>query len=232
VEHVKQGTLPLKNPRDYADELPYAVPKPIRVREDQVSARDLDAWLEAHREWKVEYRFQASRTQPQVAAVTEKRLSVGIQQEKALINKIREFDIDPLNFPINPKGRYGRPKPRRLINLARERTVTLCTSLTLIAELAEVIGRDKFAKRVRAAALSATELVQDYERLAEIVEPQPLPAPASRDADDDHVLTCALAAQPDLIVSGDRDLLALGAYQGIPILSTADALAQVAESGG
>jgi uncharacterized protein len=121
-------------------------------------------------------------------------------------------------------GLLWQGPPRRLLDLARARTVTLCTSRTLLAELAEVIGRDKFAQRVRAAGLSAIELVQDYERLAETVEPQPLPAPASRDPDDDHVLACATAAQAQLIVSGDRDLLDLREHQGIPILPTADAL--------
>ncbi len=56
-------------------------------------------------------------------------------------------------------------------------------------------------------------------------------SPSSRDPDDDHVLACALAAQADLIVSGDRDLLTLREYQGMPILSTADAMARIAESG-
>jgi putative PIN family toxin of toxin-antitoxin system len=69
--------------------------------------------------------------------------------------------------------------PRRLLDRARERTLTLCTSATL---LAEVIARDKFVQRVQAAGLSAAELVQDYERLAEIVEPEPLPAPAHQGA--------------------------------------------------
>ncbi|MGB6308131.1 MAG: putative toxin-antitoxin system toxin component, PIN family [Steroidobacteraceae bacterium] len=124
-------------------------------------------------------------------------------------------------------GLLWQGPPRRLLDLARQRTVTLCTSPTLLAELAEVIGRDKFAQRVRAATLSAAELVQDYERLAEVVEPQPLPAPTSRDSDDDHVLACALAAQADLIVSGDRDLLTLREYQRILILSTTDALARL-----
>jgi uncharacterized protein len=73
---------------------------------------------------------------------------------------------------------------------------------------------------VLAAGLSAAELAQDYTRLAQIIEPQPLPAPASRDLDDDH----ALAAQANLIVSGDRDLLDLHEYRGIPILTTTDAL--------
>ncbi len=47
---------------------------------------------------------------------------------------------------------YG--PPRRWIDLARERSITLCTSLVLLAELAEVIARDKFAQRVLAAGLS------------------------------------------------------------------------------
>jgi uncharacterized protein len=121
-------------------------------------------------------------------------------------------------------GLLWQGPPRRLMDLARQRVFTPCTSSILLAELAEVIARDKFAQRVFAAGLSAAQLVQDYTRLAQIVEPQPLPAPASRDPDDDHVLACALAAQANLIVSGDRDLLDLHEYQGIPILTTTAAL--------
>jgi uncharacterized protein len=129
-------------------------------------------------------------------------------------------------------GLLWQGPPRRLLDLARQRTVTLCASPTLLAELAEVIGRDKFVKRVHAATLSAAELVQDYERLAEIVEPQPLPILTSRDPDDDHVLACALAGKADIIVSGDHDLLTLHEYQGMPILSTTAALARLTESSG
>ena len=37
------------------------------------------------------------------------------------------------------------------------------------------------------------------------------------DPDDDRVLECAIAGHADSIVSGDRHLLKLGAYEGIPI---------------
>jgi putative PIN family toxin of toxin-antitoxin system len=121
-------------------------------------------------------------------------------------------------------GLLWQGPPRRLLDLARRRAFTLCTSPTLLAELAEVIARDKFAQRVLAAGLSATALVQDYERLADILEPQPLSPPVCRDPDDDHVLACALAARAILIVSGDKDLLDLPPYQGIPILPAAVAL--------
>ncbi len=51
-----------------------------------------------------------------------------------------------------------------------------------------------------------------------------LASPVSRDPDDDAVLACALAAKADLIVSGDQDLLVLQAFEGIPIVTIAQAL--------
>lgn len=114
--------------------------------------------------------------------------------------------------------------PRRIIDLIRARTHTLCLSLALIAELAEVIARPKFAQRLSDAGLSASALVQDYSRFAEIVEPAPLSQPVSRDPDDDVVLATALAANALLVVSGDRDLLDLGAFSGVRILNASEAL--------
>jgi putative PIN family toxin of toxin-antitoxin system len=127
-------------------------------------------------------------------------------------------------------GLLWRGPPRRILDLVRQQAVTLCTSATLVAELAEVIARPKFRGRVQAAGLSAALLVQDYARIAEFVEPDRLDAPASRDPDDDDVLACALAARADFIVSGDRDLLELGAFRNVPILSPADALAELSRS--
>jgi uncharacterized protein len=48
------------------------------------------------------------------------------------------------------------------------------------------------------------------------------------DSDDDHVVAAAIAAKADMIVSGDRQLLALGTHQGIQILSPAGALGLIA----
>ncbi|MBX3706198.1 MAG: putative toxin-antitoxin system toxin component, PIN family [Pseudomonadales bacterium] len=119
-------------------------------------------------------------------------------------------------------GLLWQGPPRRLIDLARERALTLCTSTALLAELAEVIGRAKFSARVHDSGLAAADLVQDYAHLAEIAEPAPLTEPVSRDPDDDLVLATALGAEASLIVTGDRDLLTLGAFRDIPILAAAD----------
>ena len=38
------------------------------------------------------------------------------------------------------------------------------------------------------------------------------------DAEDDAVVACAVEGEADYVVTGDRGLLALEAYKGIPIL--------------
>jgi hypothetical protein len=52
-----------------------------------------------------------------------------------------------------------------------------------------------------------------------VVEAKPLPERACRDATDDMVLAAAVAAEADAIVTGDQDLLVLGSYNGIAIVS-------------
>ncbi len=52
----------------------------------------------------------------------------------------------------------------------------------------------------------------------EIVEPAPLPTSVCRDPDDDWVLATAVAGASRCIVTGDKDLLTLGGYEGVRIL--------------
>jgi putative PIN family toxin of toxin-antitoxin system len=58
-----------------------------------------------------------------------------------------------------------------------------------------------------------------YRRLATWVEPRPLAASVCRDPDDDWVLATALPGAAEAIVTGDDDLLVLGAHRGIEIWS-------------
>jgi len=45
-----------------------------------------------------------------------------------------------------------------------------------------------------------------------------------RDPDDDKFISCAVSASAEFIVSGDRDLLDLGLYESIRIISPSDFL--------
>lgn len=115
--------------------------------------------------------------------------------------------------------------PRRLLDAARERVFELCSSPVLMAELLDVVSREKFAKRFTQAGLTPLGIVSEIRRLATMAVPVSVPRVIAADADDDHVLACAITAQADLIVSGDKHLLGLGgAYQGIRIVTPAEAV--------
>jgi len=117
--------------------------------------------------------------------------------------------------------------PERLIEAAGEGTLELVTSEALLAELAGILGRPKFAHKLGEKNVAATEIVSRYREIAEIVAAVPIEESALRDPDDAAVLACAIAASAEAIVSGDDDLLALGNYQGIAILSPAGCLKRV-----
>ena len=121
--------------------------------------------------------------------------------------------------------------PHALLERVRDSALTLVSSPALLAELTEVIGRPKFDSvlaRSQTSQTSQASVLAEFRQLAEILDPPPLSRPVCRDPDDDALLALAIAAQADLIVSGDKDLLALGSYDAIPILTPAQALQRIA----
>jgi uncharacterized protein len=123
----------------------------------------------------------------------------------------------------------GSGAPRQLFDAAKVGLFDLYTSEVLIAELLEVLTRDKHAKRMAKAEFTAAEFIDDLRRIA-IVVATPLNPPrvVLTDADDDHVVSAAVAAFADFIVSGDKnDLLSMRQASGIPIISAREALQRV-----
>jgi len=116
-----------------------------------------------------------------------------------------------------------------MLDAARNGQISLYTSAALLAELAEVLPRAKFAKRVAAARVSVERLVRRYARLARSITPAEINPIVLADTDDDAVIACALAAHVDLIVSGDKRLRNVKNYQGIPIVTAAEALTRLAQ---
>ncbi len=124
---------------------------------------------------------------------------------------------------ISPAG-----PPRRLLDGARTQVFELCSSATLLAELLDVLSREKFITRLEQAGLTPQNIVAELRRFATMVAPQEVPRVIEHDPDDDHVLACAFAGRADLIVSGDKHLHRLGGqYEGIPIVTAADAVRRI-----
>jgi uncharacterized protein len=61
-------------------------------------------------------------------------------------------------------------------------------------------------------------------KLAEIVSPTRTLRVVIADPDDDRIVECAVAGKADMIVSGDRHLTKLKAFEGIAIVRPADFL--------
>lgn len=121
-------------------------------------------------------------------------------------------------------GLLWRGSPHVLLEHARAGTLAVISSSTLIAELADVLGRAKFAAILSKTSTSLERTIAEARQLAELIDPPPLEHPVCRDSTDDHVLALALSANADMVVSGDDDLLVLRSFTNIPIVTPADAV--------
>jgi putative PIN family toxin of toxin-antitoxin system len=130
-----------------------------------------------------------------------------------------------LDTNVVASGLLWNGAPAQLLDAARVGEVELFTSSHLLLELAGILARTKFANALAATGLALEELVLGYAELVTMVRPDDIPPTIVADPADDQVLACALAANADMIVSGDKHLHSLGLqFRGISIFTPAQAL--------
>jgi len=123
-----------------------------------------------------------------------------------------------LDTNVFVSGVFFGGTPGRVLEAWRDGRVEVVLSREIVEEYVRV--GERLANRFPGVDLNpALELLTVS---ATLVTSPPLPERASRDPDDDKFLACALAAGADCVVSGDRDLLDLSAYEGIVVLSARD----------
>ena len=137
-----------------------------------------------------------------------------------------------LDTNVVASGLLWEGAPAQLLDAAQAGELELCTSRVLLAELARILLRAKFAKAIAASGSSLDELVLGYAELATFIEPASIAPTVLADPDNDHVLACALAARADLIVSGDRHLLDLARFHDMPIIKPAAGVKMLGRSPG
>jgi uncharacterized protein len=102
---------------------------------------------------------------------------------------------------------------------AVRRQYHLLISRAILDEVADVLRTD-FGWNDRAIVQHLKLLV----RVGEIITPRITLNVIPEDPDDDRILECAVDGRANLIVSGDRHLRRLQAYEGIPIVRSVDFL--------
>ena len=115
-----------------------------------------------------------------------------------------------------PQSVAGRAVTRLVQN------TRLLVSENTLAELAHTISRDKFNAYV--SQEDRQEFFGLYARLAEWV-PIGSTVRVCRDPNDDKFLELAVDGEAQILVTGDKDLLALSPFRNIQILTPAAALA-------
>ena len=121
------------------------------------------------------------------------------------------------NIIISALSRGG--KPEELLDLARHGEIELAISDAVLDEVGRILS-DKFewsagrVNSVRVELATFTTHAAPAETLDVVQD----------DASDNRIVECAVAAGFDVIVSGDKHLLALGSFRGIEVMTVSDFL--------
>jgi putative PIN family toxin of toxin-antitoxin system len=121
---------------------------------------------------------------------------------------------------LNPGG-----TPARLFDRWEDGAFEIAVSNAILDEYERALNYPRVREH---HGLTTAEVHRSMERLrsfAVVVAPTETLLVVDRDPADNRFLECAVAAHADYVVTGDNDLLSLGAYAGIQILNRAAFLA-------
>ena len=107
--------------------------------------------------------------------------------------------------------------PGEILRRWRLDEFTLVYSREIRRELERTLEKPYFRQRRTLGELhNALELLDDWAAQTELTVAV---AGIVADPDDDHVLAAAISSSAEYLVTGDRELQALGTYQGVHIVS-------------
>lgn len=125
-----------------------------------------------------------------------------------------------LDTNIIASATFWRGKPAHCLEAWSLGKFDLAISHPILSEYDEVIDR----LTIRYPAKRRTDWLSAIKQAGHLFVPAPLPA-ISTDPDDEMLIECAVAAQADFLVTGDKGhLLVLKRAGGIPIVAASEFL--------
>lgn len=122
-----------------------------------------------------------------------------------------------LDTNVFVSGIFFKGPPHRILLGWQDGRVQLLVSAAILDEYHRV--KDELASQFPDVDLA--QFLQLLTVHAEVIESPLLPPVIQEDPSDDRFLECAVAGKADCIVSGDKHLLKLVEFQGIPTLKPA-----------
>ena len=115
--------------------------------------------------------------------------------------------------------------PDKVIDLVKQGRITLALSHDILAEIGKVLLYPKIRKELKLTTKEIGEALAQIAQAAIITSGRVRLKAIESDPDDNRYLECAVEAQADFIISGDRHLKDLKNFQGIKIVNSATFIA-------
>jgi putative PIN family toxin of toxin-antitoxin system len=108
--------------------------------------------------------------------------------------------------------------------MADHQQITISASEALLSELETTLRRGKLQSKIQSLGSTVEILISRTRQLVELCPATSVDVPQLRDQDDAIILAAALAANAEVVVTGDQDLLTLSEFEGVLIMTSTDFL--------
>jgi len=112
--------------------------------------------------------------------------------------------------------------PAQVLQLAQRRAIASHISVELLLELETSLRRPKFQTQLQKRNQTVESLSSIARSISTLVAINSIEIPQLRDQNDVKILATAIAAQAQILVTGDLDLLVLHPFETIQILTPGD----------
>lgn len=139
---------------------------------------------------------------------SETKLGKGVKQIKVILDT--NIYISAIIFGGNPK---------KILKLARAQKIKVFTSIQILLEISE-----KLHKKFKLSEKDVAKILRGISKITEVVHPKIKLNIVKEDPSDNKILECALEANADYIVTGDKHLLKLKRFEETKIVTPSDFL--------
>lgn len=109
--------------------------------------------------------------------------------------------------------------PDLVVLLAETQQIVVFASEPLFGELETTLRRPKFEQKIQSLDTTVEEILEGIRLLLQWCQPIAVDVPQLRDPKDLIIIATTVGANAEILVTGDRDLLILNEFEGIPILT-------------